>query len=340
MSILKALEKRKIEEPSKKSQDEVKPSEKNANVVQFEQNRQNAEALPELFKNNELKIGKPSSASNEQSTSLIGTALPALEIQDTAGATLDAVGLTRPAEKRLPEFARWEVEAERVEPRLVSITQPHSSYCEEYRSLRTHVLHKSQRQKLQSIVVASVNPSEGKSVTALNLSWMLAQTDGVKALIIDADLRMPSLTDYLGIETDKGLSDVLDGSTSLTDSIVKLEPSGLHLMPGGEARHDVAELISGPKFREILREAREMFDFVIIDAPPLGIFTDAAVLINHADGAMLVVRAGRTKYKNVDRIMDTLPKDRMLGVVLNQSDEVMSESQYGYGYYQNQRLGY
>ena len=83
-----------------------------------------------------------------------------------------------------------------------------------------------------------------------------------------------------------------------------------------------------------------MFDFVIIDAPPLGIFTDAAVLINHADGAMLVVRAGRTKYKNVDRIMDTLPKDRMLGVVLNQSDEVMSESQYGYGYYQNQRLGY
>ena len=340
MSILKALEKRKVEEPSKKSQDEAKPQDKNANVVQFEQNRQTAESLPEMFKDNEFKIGKPSSASNEQSTSLIGTALPALEKKDTAGATLDAVGLTRPAEKRLPEFARWEVEAERVEPRLVSITQPHSSYCEEYRSLRTHVLHKSQRQKLQSIVVASVNPSEGKSVTALNLSWMLAQTDGVKALIIDADLRMPSLTDYLGIETDKGLSDVLDGTTSLTDSVVKLEPSGLHLLPGGEARHDVADLISGPKFKEILREARSLFDFVIIDAPPLGIFTDAAVLINHADGAMLVVRAGRTRYKNVDRIMDTLPKDRMLGVVLNQSDEVMSESQYGYGYYQNQRLGY
>ena len=340
MSILKALEKRKVETPAKESHDEAQPSEKKANVVQFEQNRQHAESLPEVFKDNTFKIGKPSSASNEQSTSLIGTALPALEKQDTAGATLDAVGSARPAQKRLPEFARWEVEAERVEPRLVSITQPHSSYCEEYRSLRTHVLHKSQRQKLQSIVVASVNPSEGKSVTALNLAWMLAQTDGVKALIIDADLRMPSLTDYLGIETDKGLSDVLDGSTSLTDSVVKLEPSGLHLLPGGEARHDVAELISGPKFREILREAREMFDFVIIDAPPLGIFTDAAVLINHADGAMLVVRAGRTKYKNVDRIMDTLPKDRMLGVVLNQSDEVMSESQYGYGYYQNQRLGY
>ena len=255
-----------------------------------------------------------------------------METNLTAGATLNAVGLARPAENLLPEFAQWEVEAERVEPRLVSITQPHSSYCEEYRSLRTQILHKSQRQKLQSIVVASVNPSEGKTVTALNLSWLLAQTDEVNCLIIDADLRMPSLTDYLGIETDKGLSDILTGNGSFQDSIVKLQPSGLHLLPGGEQRSDVAELISGPKFREILREAREMFDYVLIDAPPLGIFTDATVLINQADGAVLVVRAGRTKYSAVDRILEGLPKERMLGVVLNQSEEVMTETNYGYGY--------
>jgi Mrp family chromosome partitioning ATPase len=88
---------------------------------------------------------------------------------------------------------------------------------------------------------------------------------------------MPSLTDYLGIETDKGLSDILAGRTLLNDSIIKLQPAGLHLLPGGEARTDVAELISGPTFKEILRQAREMFDYVIIDAPPLGIFTDATV---------------------------------------------------------------
>jgi len=225
------------------------------------------------------------------------------------------------------------VEAERVEPRLVAITHPHSTYCEEYRSLRTQVLHKSQRQKLQSIVVASINASEGKSVTALNLSWLLAQTDGVKALIIDSDLRMPSLTDYLGIETDKGLSDVLSGRTTLLESIIRLDPAGLHMLPGGEARSDVAELISGPKFKEILREAKEIFDFVIIDAPPLGIFTDANVLINHADGALLVIRANRTRYSTVDRILENLPRDRMLGVVLNQSEDVMDESHYNYGYY-------
>ncbi len=334
MSILKALEKRQIEQPIDEKPEDRKSSKAKAdNVVPFEKNgKKTAKNLPEVFKDREFRIGMPSSAFNEQSDSLVGKALPDLETNITAGATLDAVGLTRPAETSLPEFAQWEIEAERVEPRLVAITQPHSSYCEEYRSLRTQVLHKSQRQKLQSIVVASVNPSEGKTVTALNLSWMLAQTDSVNCLIIDSDLRMPSLADYLGIETDKGLSDILLGNGTLNDSIVKLEPSGLHLLPGGEQRSDVAELLSGPKFKEILHQARDMFDYVIIDAPPLGIFTDATVLINDADGAILVIRAGRTKYSAVDRTLEKIPTERMLGVVLNQSDEVLAETNYGYGY--------
>jgi capsular exopolysaccharide synthesis family protein len=333
MSILKALQKKQIEVG-------YETPVTGGKVVAFDRAGRGNNTPPELFQNQDFKIGKsdvPGSAFNEQTATSIGTALPNLTTEISARATLNAVSLARPAEKRLPEFVTWDVEAERVEPRLVAITQPHSNYCEEYRSLRTHILHKSQRQKLQSIVVASVGPSEGKSVTSLNLSWLLAQTDGVKALIIDSDLRMPSLSDYLGIETDKGLSEILAGRASLTDSIIRLQPSGLHLLPGGEARSDVAELISGPKFKEILREAREMFDFVIIDAPPLGIFTDATVLINHADGALMVIRSGRTSYATVDRILDKLPRERMLGVVLNESEETLDESNYNYGYY-NKKL--
>ena len=326
MSILKALEKRKAENPSEESKDN--------NVVPFDNSgKRNLSSPPEMLRNEDLRIGSPGSVSNEQSDSNIGTALPDLKSVNTAGATLDADSSTRSAKQPLPDFARWEVEAERVEPRLVSITQPNSTYCEEYRSLRTHILHRSQRKKLNSIVVASVNPSEGKTITSLNLSWLLAQTDGVNALIIDCDLRMPSLTDYLGIETDRGLSDIFDGNASVKDSIVKLEPAGLHLLPGGEARHDVAELLSGPKLKEVLAEVREMFDFVILDAPPLGVFTDAAVLINEADGGILVVRTGKTRYSSVDQIMESVPRDRMLGVVLNQSEEELKESSYGYGYY-------
>lgn len=331
MSILKAIQRKQTENPNGEANAGV------SNVVNFDTTGRQPNLPPELPANG-IHIGKPGSTFNGQPDSTFGTALPDLETGITAGAKLNVDSSARSVLSPLPDFVSWTVDTERVEPRLVAITSPNSSYCEEYRSLRTHVLHKSQRQKLKSIVVASVNPSEGKSVTAVNLSWMLAQTDGVRALIIDSDLRMPSLADYLGIETEKGLSDVLTGDTPLKEAIVKLEPSGLYMLPGGSARQDVTELISGPKFKDILAEAREMFDYVIIDAPPLGIFTDATLLINQADGALLVVRADRTKYKALDRVLEPLPKERLLGVVLNQSDEVMDESHYNYGYYNYKRL--
>jgi hypothetical protein len=135
--------------------------------------------------------------------------------------------------KTFEAVVRTTVDPGLVNQHLVAITQPTSVYCEEYRSLRTHILHKSQRQKLQSIVVASVGPSEGKSITALNLSWLLSQTDGIKALIIDSDLRRPSLAAYLGLEAKLGLSDILGGKSTIEDTIIRLEPSGLHLLPGG-----------------------------------------------------------------------------------------------------------
>ncbi|MFT3746442.1 MAG: CpsD/CapB family tyrosine-protein kinase [Pyrinomonadaceae bacterium] len=333
MSILKALQKKHTEALGT---GEVAATE---NVMPFTRGVRRTNLPPDLLGDG-VTIGSPSSAFIGQPHSTNGTALPVrMESEISAGAKLNAESLTRVGDRRLPDFVSWTVDTERVEPRLVAITQPQSNYCEEYRSLRTHILHKSQRQKLQSIVVASVNPSEGKSVTALNLSWLLAQTDGIKCLIIDSDLRMPSLTDYLGIETDKGLSHVLTGQATLTESIVRLEPSGLHILPGGESRNDVAEMISGPRFREILAEAREMFDYVMIDAPPLGIFTDANILINHADGAMLVVRANRTKASVIERLLEPIPRDRMLGVVLNQSEDVLEESHYNYGYYNYKRLG-
>ncbi len=332
MSILKAMQKKRTEDPNGSIQ------QSSDRIVQFDRTVRRSNMPPDLLAT-DLRIGNPGSAFIGQPDSMNGTALPDLGSDFTAGAKLNAESSTRVVSRGLPDFVSWTVDPTRVEPRLVSITNPNSTYCEEYRSLRTHVLHKSQRQRLQSIVVASTNPSEGKSVTALNLSWMLAQTDGVKCLIIDSDLRMPSLADYLGIETDCGLSDVLAGTATLAESIVKLEPAGLYIMPGGDARQDVADLISGPKFKEILREAREMFDYIIVDAPPLGIFTDATVLINQADSAIIVVRANRTRYSVVDRILEPLPKDRILGVVLNQSDDVMPETHYNYGYYNYKRLG-
>ncbi|MFN2454925.1 MAG: CpsD/CapB family tyrosine-protein kinase [Pyrinomonadaceae bacterium] len=256
----------------------------------------------------------------------VGKALSDAHDSRAAGATLGAAGATRAA----VEFVSVDISQARVEPHLVAITQPRSSYCEHFRSLRTRVLQAGERRKMQAFVITSSGVAEGKTLTALNLAWLLAQTDGVRALLIDSDLRQPCATDYFGIDARTGLSEVLAGEATLNESIIRLEPAGLHLLPGGAARDDVAELLSGPKFGAVLAQLRPLFDYIIIDAPPLGIFTDANVLINRADGALLVVRAGHTRYSAVERLLEQLPRDRVLGVVLNRAQEESSESDYYY----------
>ncbi|HEX8772185.1 MAG TPA: CpsD/CapB family tyrosine-protein kinase [Pyrinomonadaceae bacterium] len=266
------------------------------------------------------------SASTAHTGERVGSALPGDNLSRAAGATLDAAGSARAS----VEFVSEDISPARVEPHLIAVTQPRSAYCEQFRSLRTRVLQAGERKKMQAFVITSAGVAEGKTLTAINLAWLLAQTDGVRALLIDSDLRQPCATDYFGIDERVGLSEVLAGEATLEESIICLEPAGLHLLPGGAARDDVAELLSGPKFGRVLSEVRRMFDYIIIDAPPLGIFTDANVLINRADGALLVVRAGKTRYAAVDRLLEQLPRERMLGVVLNRADEQLDESSYYY----------
>src|SRR5215470_2813251 len=193
--------------------------------------------------------------------------------------------------------------------------------------------------EMRASVITSAGVAEGKTLTALNLAWLLAQTEGVRALVIDSDLRRPCATDYLGIDAQGGLSEVLGGQIRLEDAIVRLEPSGLHLLPGGRPRDDVAELLSGPSYARLLTEVRRMFDYIIIDAPPLGIFTDANVLMSRADGALLVVRAGKTRYSVVDKLLEQMPRERLLGVVLNRADEQPEANNYYYQYRYSKRDG-
>jgi capsular exopolysaccharide synthesis family protein len=205
--------------------------------------------------------------------------------------------------------------------------------------LRTRILQSGERLQTRAIVITSAGVAEGKTLTALNLAWLLAQTEGVRALIIDSDLRQPCATDYLGIEATVGLSEVLGGQLKVEDAIVRLDPAGLYLLPGGKPRDDVAELLSGPSYARLLSDVRRMFDYIIIDAPPLGIFTDANVLMNRADGALLVVRAGKTKYNELDKLLEQLPKERLMGVVLNRAEQQPDATSYYYQhrYYNKER---
>jgi len=272
---------------------------------------------------------QPSSASSAHNADVSdGATLTRGIASHGAGATLDAAGATRSG-----GFEKLYVSPERVEPHLIAITQPRSAYCEQFRALRTRILQAGERLQMRALVITSAGIAEGKTLTALNLGWLLAQTEGTRALVIDSDLRRPCATNYFGVEEATiGLSEVLGEQVSLEDAIVQLEPAGLYLLPGGRPRDDVAELLSGPTYSRVLTEARRMFDYIIIDAPPLGVFTDANVLMSRADGAILVVRAGKTRYAAVDKLLEQIPRERLLGVVLNRADEQPESNSYYYQY--------
>ena len=221
---------------------------------------------------NETMQGSASTAHTADVTD--GSALPAGIASCDAGATLDAAGAAR-----VGGTVTYDISSARVEPHLVAVSQPRSAYAEQFRALRTRILQAGERMQMRAFVITSAGVAEGKTLTALNLAWLLAQTEGVRALIIDSDLRRPCATEYLGIDAPVGLSEVLGGQLSLEDAIVRLNPAGLYLLPGGQPRDDVAELLSGPTYARMLSEVRRMFDYIIIDAPPLGIFTDANVLM-------------------------------------------------------------
>lgn len=250
-----------------------------------------------------------------------GLALPGGKASRDVGATLDAAEAAR-----VEGFASYDISPARVEPHLIAVSQPRSAYCEQFRSLRTKLLQAGERQQLRAFVITSAGVGEGKTLTALNLAWLLAQTEGVRALIIDSDLRQPCAAEYLGIDAPSGLSEVLGGTVRLEQAIVRLEPAGLYLLPGGKARDDVAELLSGPSYARLLTDVRKMFDYIIIDAPPLGIFTDANVLMDRADGALLVVRSGKTRYALIDRLLEQIPREKLFGVILNRVDEQFDEA--------------
>ena len=270
----------------------------------------------------------PGSASSAHTTDVPGgSALPGGIASRDAGATLDAAGATRAG-----GFVSYDISPARVEPHLVAVSQPRSAYCEQFRALRTRILQASERSPMRSLVVTSAGIAEGKTLTALNLGWLLAQTEGVRALVIDSDLRRPCATDYFGIDAREGLSEVLGDKLRLEDAIVRLDPAGLHLLPGGKPRDDVAELLSGPTYARVLSQAQRMFDYIIIDAPPLGIFTDASVLMSRADGALLVVRAGKTRYSLVDKLLEQIPREKVLGVVLNRAEDQPDSTNYYYQY--------
>lgn len=202
---------------------------------------------------------------------------------------------------------------------------------EQYRRLATG-LHAAQASSgLRVIAISSALAGEGKSLTASNLALTLSESYQRSVLLIDGDLRRPSIGDVFGIPAGRGLSDSVVSEADAPLDVHRVTPH-LSVLTAGRTTVDPVAVLSSQRIRQLVEEARETFDWVLIDTPPVGLLSDASLIAEVADGTLLVVKAQATPYDVVQRAVATLGRDRLLGVVLNQAADAGPGSKY-HGYY-------
>ncbi len=203
---------------------------------------------------------------------------------------------------------------------------------EQYRKLAATLHHAQADRGLKLIVVASANPGEGKSLTAANLALTLSESYQRSVLLIDADLRRPSVHEIFGLPNGTGLSDGLALDSVKLLSVIELSPL-LAVLPSGQPMLDPTSALTSVQMRRVLEEARASYDWTIIDTPPIGLLSDARLLVEMVDGVILVVEAAKTPYPDLLKAIEVIGRDRLLGAVLNRFHDVSERSHYYTDYY-------
>ena len=221
-----------------------------------------------------------------------------------------------------------------VDPRLVAANAPQSLAAEQYRLLRTRVTRAENGRAFRSIIITSPNKGDGKSLTAANLALTMAQEFQQRVLLIDCDLRRPSVHRLFGLTEGPGLGDVLMSAAELDHALVALPEYHLTVLPAGLPPSRPAELLGSSAMRRILDTLRSRFDRILIDVPPVAPLADLHILAPMVDGLLMIVRAGITPKPAIERALSGLDMSKVLGLVLNAAGEP-SGAGYGddgYGY--------
>jgi capsular exopolysaccharide synthesis family protein len=205
-----------------------------------------------------------------------------------------------------------------ADSRLVCLTDPGSLGAEKFRVLGLRLRNLRDQRKLKRIVITGTAPAEGKSLIASNLALNQARSKVLKTLLIDGDFRRPTVAKRFGVGALlPGLSECLRGERQLSEVVYKLEGSGLYLLPAGMAPENPLELMQSGRLPEYLDQLGTVFDWIIIDTPPLFPLADTTFWMKVSDGVLMVVREGVTEKKQLQRAVETLDRATLLGVVVN-----------------------
>lgn len=229
------------------------------------------------------------------------------------------------------------VDGKEVDAHLITLLNPMATASETYRALRTSVQFSRPDAMIESILVTSPNPGEGKSVTASNLAVVIAQS-GRRVLLVDADLRRPTVHRKFGLSREPGLVQRLFDDRPITLADFEQPADDLYVLPAGSLAPNPSELLGSKRMRDLMDEFKQLFDVVIFDAPPVLAATDAVLLSTQMDATMVVVRSGRTRDYELESAKEALNNvgAKVIGTVLN---GFHISKAYGYRYKYAYRYG-
>jgi protein-tyrosine kinase len=229
-------------------------------------------------------------------------------------------------------LARSRRQFQKMERSLITLDDPKSPISEQYRTIRTNIQFSFIDETMRSLMVTSAGPGEGKSTTAANLAVTFAQ-QGKKVLLIDADLRKPTVHYTFRLNNYIGLTNVLTNSTQLLSACQETQVENLFVLTSGPIPPNPAELLGSKAMEICLQEIYKNFDLVIFDTPPVLAVTDAQILSNKCDGTVLVVASGKTEIEAAVKAKELLlaANAKVLGVVLNQKKQKEGQYYYYYG---------
>lgn len=216
---------------------------------------------------------------------------------------------------------------------LIAIREPKSPRTEEYRMLRTNIEFSLVDKEKKVIMVTSSMPSEGKSTTTSNLGVTLKQLDK-KVIIVDCDQRKPTIHKKFGLSNSIGLSDYIVKNLNIKDVIKNTIVYGLDVLTAGTIPPNPSELLSSQKMKNCIDELHEIYDYVILDTPPIELVADAQILSRYVDGALLVVASNEVDRNIIVKAKKTLEESKVniIGVVLNKVELDAKDQYYYYGY--------
>ncbi len=207
----------------------------------------------------------------------------------------------------------------RISPLFVAATQPMSAAAEQYRLLRTRLEGRDRGRRAQLVLVTSPGAGDGKTTTSGNLALTMSQDFTHSVVLVEADIRRPTLANLSGISQEHGLVDVLVGAATLDDVLVQLPGQNLFVLPAGQPTSRSTELLGSSMMARLIETLRTRFDRIVVDSPPVTL-SDTHVLARLADCVLIVVRAGVTSRPALEHALEGVERERIAGLVLNDVD--------------------